>query len=209
MATHKRSLLLTTSLVVILSILFLGGARIASAAFQTSDSGMPFVSAVFHTSDTTSETTIDANRSSEAEFSGAVQVTGTDHWTIGGLVVLIQPGTEFKGSFSVGDQVKVHVYRDAIGQMIAREISPLVAGSVDLSNGNASFDNENESMGEDNGNSNESISEDNDNANEENDNESITNGNANDDHDHENGNENGNANDDDHGEHSEKGQKHG
>jgi hypothetical protein len=217
MSKQKRTLALSVTLLLILSALFMGGARIASAAFQTPDSGMPFVSAVFQSGN------LDNRQTGEVDFSGEIQAVSQDSWTIGGLVVHIQPGTEIKGSFIVGDQVKVHVFRDANGELFAQEIGPFTASAVELTNDNVFEGYQSESMGEDNANSNDdnsngTISENNN--NEVNVNESITNSNSNansnDDNsnssiseDDDNGNEgpeddhgngNGNNHDDDHAE---------
>jgi hypothetical protein len=58
----------------------------------------------------------------EYEFYGLVESLGTNKWVIDGKTVEINNQTELKGTFSLGDLVKVHVLKTADGQFTAREI---------------------------------------------------------------------------------------
>lgn len=107
------------------------------------------------------------------EFMGTLSSMTAESWTISGRQVAVTPQTEVKGSFSVGDTVKVHVRVNADGSLTALEIEAVAAV------GNAN-DNQNDNANE---NSNTNLNE-NENAN------------AN---DNENENENENANDNSNG----------
>ena len=61
---------------------------------------------------------------SEVEFFGIVESMGSDAWVIGGKNVAVTPSTEIKGGIAEGDSVKVHVYSDDAGALVAREIEP-------------------------------------------------------------------------------------
>ncbi len=58
----------------------------------------------------------------EIEFTGAVDAIAGANWTIGGVSVLIAPGTEVNGSPAVGDTVKVHGLLQADGSVLAFEV---------------------------------------------------------------------------------------
>ncbi|MAT44017.1 MAG: hypothetical protein CL609_16915 [Anaerolineaceae bacterium] len=58
----------------------------------------------------------------EYEFYGLVESLGTNKWVIDGKTVEITNQTELKGTFALGDLVKVHVLKTADGQFTAREI---------------------------------------------------------------------------------------
>ena len=104
---------------------------------------------------------------SPIEFTGVVTELTAQRWTVAGRVVAVTAQTEIKGTFAVGNTVKVHALVAADGSLTAREIE--AADAV----GNAN-DNQNAN---DNGNSNENA-----------------NGNGNE-NENANGNENENAND--------------
>ena len=115
----------------------------------------------------------------EVELVALIQSISPEAWVIGGQTLAITPGTEIKGSFIVGDAVKVHVLIGAGGTLTAREIEAAEVGEF----GKPGDDNTNSNS---NANSNESESG---NAN--------ANGNSNDnadDHGNSNGNSGGNSN---------------
>ena len=61
----------------------------------------------------TSSSSVKAGEGSQVEFSGMIEAMNAQSWTIGAQVVTIQTGTEIKGMFAIGDQVKVHAFRGA------------------------------------------------------------------------------------------------
>jgi hypothetical protein len=103
------------------------------------------------------------------EFMGALSSMTTESWTIAGRQVTVTPQTEIKGTFSVGDTVKVHARVNADGSLTAIEIE----GSAAAGNGNDNLNgNQNDNANENaniNSNENENANEnsnENDNANE-------------------------------------------
>ena len=58
----------------------------------------------------------------EHEFSGVVEGTLGDVWTIAGQAVQVTPKTKVERVINVGDRVKVHARRQADGSLLAREI---------------------------------------------------------------------------------------
>jgi len=58
------------------------------------------------------------------EFFGTLEAMAADSWTISGQVVAITVDTEIRGTFVVGDEVKVHVLVEADGTFTAVEIGP-------------------------------------------------------------------------------------
>jgi len=58
----------------------------------------------------------------EYEFYGLIESMGNSEWVIDGKTVQLNNQTEVKGSFSVGDFVKVHVLKETDGRFTAREI---------------------------------------------------------------------------------------
>lgn len=66
----------------------------------------------------------DDDDDSEIEFFGVVESMDSDVWVIGGNTVLVTTSTEIKGGISEGDSVKVHVYPDEVGTLVARKIEP-------------------------------------------------------------------------------------
>lgn len=118
---------------------------------------------------------------SPIEFSGTVSVLTPASWTVAGRVVAITAQTEIKGTFAVGDVVKVHARAAADGSLTALEIEAAETTGNNNDNSNA---NENENA---NGNENE-----NGNSNE------NANGNENE-NENENGNTNGNENENSNG----------
>ena len=56
------------------------------------------------------------------EFTGVLTSLTAESWTISGRQVAVTPQTEIKGTFSVGDTVKVHVQVNADGSLTALEI---------------------------------------------------------------------------------------
>jgi len=122
----------------------------------------------------------------QVEFTGEISSMTAESWTISGRQVMIVSQTEIKGSFGMGDMVKVHAMVGPNGVLTALEIDPSVpvGNSNDNQNVNANS-NENENA---NTNVNENINENvNENEN------SNDNGNANL-NENENENENANAN---------------
>jgi len=119
------------------------------------------------------------------EFTGILSSMTAESWTISGRQVAVTPQTEVKGSFSVGDTVKVHVLVNADGSLTALEIEAgAAAGNVNDNQNANQNDNANENS---NTNSNE-----NETANENSNVNDNDNGNSN---ENENENENENAND--------------
>ena len=106
-----------------------------------------------------------------AEFVGLVDSISPDAWVVGGQTLGITSETEIKGTFAVGDAVKVHVLVGSDGALIAREIEAAEVDQVGIGDDNSNTNsnaNENE-----NGNTN-------DNTGNTNDNTGNTNGNTND-----------------------------
>ncbi len=58
----------------------------------------------------------------ELEFTGVVEAMGAGSWQVGGTTIGVGPGTEIKGTISIGDTVKVHATIGADGALVAREI---------------------------------------------------------------------------------------
>lgn len=143
---------------------------------------------------------------SSIEFTGVVTELTAQRWTVAGRVIAVTAQTEIKGTYMVGDTVKVHALVAADGSLIAREIE--AAENVGNTNDNQNA-NDNDNMNDnqnanDNGNLNENENvngNENENAND----NSNMNENDNDDDgwDDDNSNDNGdddsddNSNDDD------------
>ncbi len=72
------------------------------------------------------------------ELTGVVSSMTAENWTISGRLVAVTPQTETKGTFSVGDTVKVHVQVNADGSLTALEIEagPAVGNANDNLNAN-------------------------------------------------------------------------
>ena len=124
----------------------------------------------------------------ELEFTGVVEAMGAGSWQVGGTTIAIGPGTEIKGTISIGDTVKVHATIAADGSLLAREIGH---ASQD---GDDTGDDDNGNDDDDNGN------DDDDNGNDDDDNGNDDGGdddNGNDDGgDDDNGNDDGGGDDD-------------
>lgn len=60
----------------------------------------------------------------EFEYSGPVEAMGPESWTVDGQVLAITPDTEIKGTFQIGDMVKVHAMAGDGDTLVAREIGP-------------------------------------------------------------------------------------
>jgi hypothetical protein len=58
----------------------------------------------------------------EFDFTGAVDAMSIDQWTVAGRTFLVTAATEIKGSFAIGDLVKVHLVVGLDGSQVAREI---------------------------------------------------------------------------------------
>jgi hypothetical protein len=116
----------------------------------------------------------------EVEFTGLVEATDVQQWTVSGVVVEIDAATEFRNNPGLGSQVQVRALNVGDGRLIALIIERL----DDDDGGN---DNQNSN---DNGNENEN---DNSNSNENENGNENGNGNGNE-NENENGNENGNGN---------------
>jgi hypothetical protein len=71
----------------------------------------------------------DGTTSSEEEFYGTVEEVGTGYYIISGRMVQVVEGTELKGMFQVGDNVKVHAWVAADGTLTAREIEMAGTGT--------------------------------------------------------------------------------
>lgn len=63
----------------------------------------------------------------EQEFTGALTAVSGDVWTIGGVEVRVTSATEVKGTFQIGDVLKVHATAGTDGVLVAREVE-LAAG---------------------------------------------------------------------------------
>jgi hypothetical protein len=72
---------------------------------------------------------------SEQEFSGALTAVAGDLWTVAGTTVRVTSATEVKGSFQIGDVLKVHAVPGLDGVLAAREIE-LAGADDDDDNGN-------------------------------------------------------------------------
>jgi hypothetical protein len=92
----------------------------------------------------------DSNKPGETEFSGTVLSIVGDTWTIDSQSVLVSTETELKGTFAVGDQVKVEAFVNADGILTAREIQKLDEGS----DSGHSSSGDNSGKGPDNGSNN-------------------------------------------------------
>lgn len=134
----------------------------------------------------------------EVEFEGFVENIVTGAWKIAGKTVFIHTQTEVKGSFQVGDYVKVHAFINGDGDLVAREIER----AQQEENANSNDDNDNSSNDNGNGNLNANDDDDHANTNSSNSNDddynannnSNSNSNANENH---NSNSNSNNDDDD------------
>jgi hypothetical protein len=58
----------------------------------------------------------------EYDFTGAVESIAIDQWTVAGTTFAVTSQTEIKGTFDIGDLVKVHLLVGADGSLVAREI---------------------------------------------------------------------------------------
>jgi len=67
------------------------------------------------------------------EFTGTVEAIGADSWQVSGTTIAIGPGTEIKGTISIGDTVKVHAMIAADGALVAREIGFTDQNGEDIS----------------------------------------------------------------------------
>jgi primosomal replication protein N len=65
------------------------------------------------------------------EFFGTIEVMGPDSWTVSGQTVAVTAATEIKGTFVLGDEVKVHALIEADGSFTAVEIGPASAPDMD------------------------------------------------------------------------------
>ncbi len=78
----------------------------------------------------------------KAEFKGTVEAIQPGMWTISGTQVAVTADTEIKGSFVVGDMVKVEAFVNPDGSLTAREIQGVdensISGSGHDSSGNGS-----------------------------------------------------------------------
>jgi hypothetical protein len=59
---------------------------------------------------------------SEFDFTGTVDAISIDQWTVAGKTFSVTAATEIKGSFNIGDLVKVHLLTGLDGSQVAREI---------------------------------------------------------------------------------------
>jgi len=132
----------STRRLLVVSLLVLSGLALAAC------SGIPASAAALMDREALaalSGSTIDISSSSdltvggEIEFTGAVESIAGADWTIGGVAVLIAPGTEINGYPRVGDTVKVHGLLQSDGSMLAFEIdgspaagSPPEAGETEF-----------------------------------------------------------------------------
>ena len=58
----------------------------------------------------------------EYDYTGAVESIAIDQWTVAGTSFAVTSQTEMKGTFDIGDLVKVHLLAGADGSLVAREI---------------------------------------------------------------------------------------
>ncbi len=65
------------------------------------------------------------------EFFGTIEAMAADSWTVSGQVVAITLETEIRGTFAVGDEVKVHALVEADGSFTAVEIGPALQSELD------------------------------------------------------------------------------
>jgi len=161
-----------------------------------------------------------AVQANEVEFEGVVENIVTGAWMIAGKTVFIHTQTEIKGSFQIGDFVKVHAMINGDGDLVAREIERADREDDANSNDDDDDDNSNSNSNDDdnlnsnddddnaNSNSNNSNDDDDDDSNsnssnnndDDDDNDNSNPGNSNDDDDYDDSNDNsspGNSNDDD------------
>ncbi len=161
-----------------------------------------------------------AVQATEVEFEGVVENIVTGAWMIAGKTVFIHTQTEIKGSFQIGDFVKVHAMINGDGDLVAREIERADREDDANSNDDDDDDNSNSNSNDDdnlnsnddddnaNSNSNNSNDDDDDDSNsnssnnndDDDDNDNSNPGNSNDDDDYDDSNDNsspGNSNDDD------------
>ncbi len=68
------------------------------------------------------------------ELTGAIDAMAADFWTVGGKAVSIRPGTDIKGSFALGDNVKVQADIPEDGVLEAQEIDAADQGAGDQGN---------------------------------------------------------------------------
>lgn len=118
----------------------------------------------------------DAMEGAEVELVARIGSMAPEAWVIGGQTVAIAAGTEVKGSFAVGDFVKVHLLVGAGGELTAREIEAAEVGEIgemDDDNGNTNLNSNTNTNSNDNETENE-----NENDNDDDDNDSNSNSNS-------------------------------
>ena len=104
------------------------------------DDAQPTLEAKPDDNDMEATETPDVNdEAGEVEFSGTIQSMNSNSWMIGDRTVQINAQTEIKGTFVVGDQVKVEGFMNAAGTFIAREIHQAEA-TLEDNGGNKSSD---------------------------------------------------------------------
>jgi Domain of unknown function (DUF5666) len=74
-------------------------------------------------------------RGAEFDFTGAVDAMSIDQWTVAGQTFSVTAATEIKGTFAIGDLVKVHLVVGLDGSRAAREIEAPEAELEDAAEG--------------------------------------------------------------------------
>lgn len=97
----------------------------------------------------------DAMEGAEVELVAVIDSIAPEAWVIGGRTVAITAATEVKGTFAVGDAVKVHLLVGAGGELTAREIEAAEVGEMgemddDNSNSNANMNDNDDNSANDN-----------------------------------------------------------
>jgi uncharacterized membrane protein YgcG len=100
-----------------------------------------------------------AGEGAEVELVALIDSISPEAWVVGGQTLAITPETEIKGTFAVGDAVKVHIVVGPGGALAAREIEAAEVGEVggvddDNTNGNANANANSNANANDNGNDN-------------------------------------------------------
>jgi hypothetical protein len=74
-----------------------------------------------------------AGEGTEVELVELIESISPEAWVVGGQTLVITPSTEIKGTFTLGDAVKVHVLVGSGGLLTAREIEAAEVGQVGVS----------------------------------------------------------------------------
>lgn len=151
------------------------------------------------------------------EIAGQIESISGNVWTVSGTSFVVSGETELKGSFAVGDFVKVHLQTSSDGSYFASEIGFEDGLQPTEEIGDDDFDDEDDDIGEDDDDQDEEDDKDDDQGDDDENDGEDDNGNDNGDDDNGNGNDNDDDDeedddddgDDDHGGGDDEGDKGG